>query len=192
MSPGPIFEPEGAGKDWWGAARALFAAGFRAGDVVHNCLLISPHAGRLHHGIGRACARLRGDSRRHRQYRAAGRGDRAVQAERLYRHARFPEGSARRGGEGRQGRVVAQARPRVRRGTAGFAAAGTGGARRRGAPVLRHRRRRASSPTRARPRRTDRQRDADRRDRAARAPASRWRRATSARSSSRRSIPTIR
>jgi phenylacetate-CoA ligase len=36
MSPGPIFEPEGGGKDWWGAARAVFAAGFRAGDVVHN------------------------------------------------------------------------------------------------------------------------------------------------------------
>ena len=36
MSPGPIFEPEGQGKDWWGAARALFAAGLRAGDVVHN------------------------------------------------------------------------------------------------------------------------------------------------------------
>jgi phenylacetate-CoA ligase len=36
MSPGPIFEPEGTGKDFWGAARALFAAGFRAGDIVHN------------------------------------------------------------------------------------------------------------------------------------------------------------
>ena len=36
MSPGPIFEPEGYGKDWWNSARALFAAGFRAGDVVHN------------------------------------------------------------------------------------------------------------------------------------------------------------
>jgi phenylacetate-coenzyme A ligase PaaK-like adenylate-forming protein len=36
MSPGPIFEPEGEGKDWWGAARALYAAGFRAGDIVHN------------------------------------------------------------------------------------------------------------------------------------------------------------
>jgi phenylacetate-CoA ligase len=36
MSPGPIFEPEGAGDDWYGAARALFAAGFRPGDVVHN------------------------------------------------------------------------------------------------------------------------------------------------------------
>jgi len=36
MSPGPIFEPEGHGKDWWNSARALFAAGFRPGDVVHN------------------------------------------------------------------------------------------------------------------------------------------------------------
>jgi phenylacetate-CoA ligase len=36
MSPGPIFELEGHGKDWWDAARGLFAAGFRAGDVVHN------------------------------------------------------------------------------------------------------------------------------------------------------------
>ncbi len=36
MSPGPIFEPEGPGADFGGAARALFAAGFRPGDVVHN------------------------------------------------------------------------------------------------------------------------------------------------------------
>src|SRR5262249_2186489 len=36
MSPGPTFEPQGAGEDFWGAARAVFAAGFRAGDVVHN------------------------------------------------------------------------------------------------------------------------------------------------------------
>ena len=36
MSPGPIFEPEGFGTDWWGCARACFAAGFRTGDVVLN------------------------------------------------------------------------------------------------------------------------------------------------------------
>ena len=36
MSPGPIFEPMGTGRDPWRIARALFAAGFRAGDVVHN------------------------------------------------------------------------------------------------------------------------------------------------------------
>ena len=37
MSPGPIFEPEGRGKDWWGAARAMHAAGFRKEQVVVNC-----------------------------------------------------------------------------------------------------------------------------------------------------------
>jgi len=36
MSPGPIFEPEGHDGDAWGAARALYAAGFRLGDIVHN------------------------------------------------------------------------------------------------------------------------------------------------------------
>jgi phenylacetate-CoA ligase len=36
MSPGPIFEPEGHGEDWWRAARALYAAGVRKGDIVHN------------------------------------------------------------------------------------------------------------------------------------------------------------
>ena len=36
MSPGPIFEPEGEGADWYGCARALFAADFRSGDIVHN------------------------------------------------------------------------------------------------------------------------------------------------------------
>jgi phenylacetate-CoA ligase len=35
-SPGPIFEPEGTQTDPWRAARALFAAGFRAGEVVLN------------------------------------------------------------------------------------------------------------------------------------------------------------
>ena len=36
MSPGPIYEPEGRGEDWWRSARALYAAGFRGGDVVLN------------------------------------------------------------------------------------------------------------------------------------------------------------
>jgi phenylacetate-CoA ligase len=36
-SPGGIYEPEGAAADYWRLARALFAAGFRAGDLVHNC-----------------------------------------------------------------------------------------------------------------------------------------------------------
>ena len=37
MSPGPIFDPEGRRPDYWRLARALFAAGFRPGDLIHNC-----------------------------------------------------------------------------------------------------------------------------------------------------------
>jgi phenylacetate-CoA ligase len=37
VSPGPIFDPEGHAKDWWGAARAFAAAGARKGDIVLNC-----------------------------------------------------------------------------------------------------------------------------------------------------------
>jgi phenylacetate-coenzyme A ligase PaaK-like adenylate-forming protein len=36
MSPGPIYEPEGRSRDWWRTARALYAGGFRAGDLVAN------------------------------------------------------------------------------------------------------------------------------------------------------------
>ncbi|VAW16917.1 Coenzyme A ligase [hydrothermal vent metagenome] len=35
-SPGPFFEPEGRGADWWRVGRALHAAGFRRGDILHN------------------------------------------------------------------------------------------------------------------------------------------------------------
>ena len=35
-SPGPIYEPEGTARDYWRMARAIFAAGFRAGDLIHN------------------------------------------------------------------------------------------------------------------------------------------------------------
>jgi phenylacetate-CoA ligase len=37
MSPGPIYDPEGKGRDYWRLARALFAAGFRPGELIHNC-----------------------------------------------------------------------------------------------------------------------------------------------------------
>ena len=36
VSPGPIYEPEGRGANWWRTARGLFAGGFRAGDLVAN------------------------------------------------------------------------------------------------------------------------------------------------------------
>ena len=35
-SPGPIYEPEGTARDYWRAARAMYAAGFRAGELAHN------------------------------------------------------------------------------------------------------------------------------------------------------------
>ena len=35
QSPGPIYEPEGHGRDYWRMARAIFAAGFRDGDLAH-------------------------------------------------------------------------------------------------------------------------------------------------------------
>ena len=36
QSPGPIYEPEGTGHDYWRMARAMHAAGLRGGDLVHN------------------------------------------------------------------------------------------------------------------------------------------------------------
>ena len=36
VSPGPLYEPEGRGANWWRTARGLFAGGFRAGDIVLN------------------------------------------------------------------------------------------------------------------------------------------------------------
>lgn len=36
-SPGPIYEPESRRPDYWRMARAMYAAGFRAGELVHNC-----------------------------------------------------------------------------------------------------------------------------------------------------------
>jgi phenylacetate-CoA ligase len=37
QSPGPLYEPEGEAADYWRSARAMRAAGFVAGDLVHNC-----------------------------------------------------------------------------------------------------------------------------------------------------------
>ncbi len=37
MSPGPIFDPEGHGSDWWRFARPLYATGVRPGGLLQNC-----------------------------------------------------------------------------------------------------------------------------------------------------------
>ena len=36
-SPGTIYEPEGTRRDYWRMARAIHAAGFRTGELIHNC-----------------------------------------------------------------------------------------------------------------------------------------------------------
>lgn len=38
QSPGPIYDPQGRGSDYWRTGRAFYAAGFRQGDLVQNCL----------------------------------------------------------------------------------------------------------------------------------------------------------
>ncbi|HCO12420.1 MAG TPA: phenylacetate--CoA ligase, partial [Desulfonauticus sp.] len=35
-SPGPLFDPEGREKDYWGWTEAFYAMGFRPGDIVQN------------------------------------------------------------------------------------------------------------------------------------------------------------
>jgi phenylacetate-CoA ligase len=37
MSPGPIFDPQGRGADWWRFSRPMYAAGVRPGGVLQNC-----------------------------------------------------------------------------------------------------------------------------------------------------------
>ena len=96
----------------------------RASARATSCttLLLSSDARRLHPGVRRARARLRRHPRRRRQHRAAARRDRAFQAGRLHRHAGLPENPARYRGQGRQGRLLDQARAGLRRGAAGLAA----------------------------------------------------------------------
>ena len=63
MSPGPIYDPEGRGADYWRTARALHAAGFREGDVALNCYSyhLSPAGSMFETGLHRlGCAVIPG------------------------------------------------------------------------------------------------------------------------------------
>ena len=55
MSPGPIYDAEGPESDPWRFARTLYAAGFRKGDILHNCFSyhLTP-AGMMVDGAARA------------------------------------------------------------------------------------------------------------------------------------------
>ena len=140
MSPGPVFHPDIERKDWWGAARALFAAGMRPGDVVLNCFSyhLSPFGFLMDSGAqALGCHRHRRRiGRRHRGRRR----DAHAGAARLCRFARIPQaadrcvGRPRRNGDhqaraGRRRAAHGRAAPRVRVG--GHRGAGMPGASRR-------------------------------------------------------------
>jgi phenylacetate-CoA ligase len=52
VSPGPVYDPEGQGRDWWRTGRSLYAAGFRPGDLVLNGFSyhFTPAASMVEHG----------------------------------------------------------------------------------------------------------------------------------------------
>jgi phenylacetate-CoA ligase len=53
MSPGPIFEPDADRPDFWRWAPALWACGFRAGDIVHNAFAyhLTPAGAMMEEGL---------------------------------------------------------------------------------------------------------------------------------------------
>ena len=52
VSPGPVVDPEGKGRDWWRTGRSLYAADFRPGDLVLNGFSyhFTPAASMVEHG----------------------------------------------------------------------------------------------------------------------------------------------
>ena len=149
-SPGPIFEPEAAHADPWRGARALFAAGFRPGDVVLNTFSYHLTPGGF---IFDASARALGCA-----VIPAGPGNTEQQFELI--EAYRPIGYSGTpdflkilldaADERRARRLLDQARAGVRRGISEIAAGGDQVARRRGLSGVRHRR---SRPHRVRDRR---------------------------------------
>ena len=84
-SPGPIYDPEGRRPDYWRLARALWAAGLRKGEIVHNCFAyhFTPAGAMLEtaaHAIG--CPVFPG---------GVGNTEAQVRAMRIWRPAAIPE-----------------------------------------------------------------------------------------------------
>ncbi len=95
---GRFTNPRAGVRTTGASRRALFAAGFRRGDLVHNCFSyhLTPAGSMLEtgaHALG--CTRLR---RRHRPDRAAGAGDGRPRTRRLRRHPFVPADHPRQGG----------------------------------------------------------------------------------------------
>ena len=97
VSPGPIYDPEGRGDDWWRTARGLFAGGFRSGDLVINTLAyhFTPAGSMLESGaLALGCTVIPlGTGQTEMQVAAIARPARA----RLYRHAVVPQAHRREG-----------------------------------------------------------------------------------------------
>ena len=140
QSPGPIWELQGPGIDPWQAARAFFAAGIRAGDIVHNAFSyhMTPGGFILDEG-----ARALGCT-----VFPAGTGNTDMQVEAaavlkpdVYCGTPdFLKVMLDRAAESGQGPVVVPARAGVGRRAVSVAARGISGARRQRAAVLRDRR----------------------------------------------------
>ena len=118
MSPGPIFDPEGARDDPWRSARALWAAGIRAGARDPELLRLPPDAGRVDGGPGRAQAGLRGDPGGHRADGAADRGDPHAASGCLRGHAVLPAHHRGEGARDRRRHLQPEARAGRGRGAA--------------------------------------------------------------------------
>ena len=117
-SPGGIYEPEIRRPRSLGRRQGLRRRGRRRRRDRRQLLLVSSDARRADSGKRRARAWLPRHSRRPRQYRTAHRRDRASEAQRLLRAARFPEDRARQGARGGRGRLVDPQGARLRRGAA--------------------------------------------------------------------------
>ena len=140
-SPGPVFELEPRSVDPWRASRALRAAGFRAGDVVHNSFSyhLTPAGSMIEtgaHALGCAVipagtAPTEAQATAAAQFRATAYGGTPS----------FLKVLLDRAAELEAGPVVADARVGDRGGVAGGAAEGARRARGPGAPVVRDGRR---------------------------------------------------
>ena len=142
--------PRGRPADYWRSARAMSAAGFEAGDLVHNCFSyhLTPGAWIMEAGAqALGCTVFPGGVGNTEQQLAAMR---RPAARGLRRHAQLPEDPGREGRTRRAPGCQLQQGPGQRRGLSAQPARLVGRARHRRLPVLRHGRRR---PDRLRDRR---------------------------------------
>ncbi len=139
-SPGPIYEPEGAGARLLAHGPRHFCRGLSARRADPQQLQLPLRAGRLDDGNRRACAGLHRVPGRHRADRAAGAGHGRTAARRLYRHPELPADHCREGRRDGRGPAQRDQGHVRRRGVPAQPARLVHRAWHRRLPVLRHRR----------------------------------------------------